>query len=101
MEAANRIQGLSSQSQSLTIEGATTTSSMWVWNGIASPAFVTFAVTSLRLVGELQHWPSPLFSSGAADATEWNIRRKGNVREAESNGNSRVQGKDFGYLIEN
>jgi len=29
---------------------------------IAIPAVITFAVTILRLVGELQHWPTSLFS---------------------------------------
>ncbi len=29
---------------------------------ILVPAIITLAITILRLVGELQHWPSPLFS---------------------------------------
>lgn len=32
---------------------------------ILIPAVVTLAVTILRLVGELQHWPSPLFNASA------------------------------------
>jgi hypothetical protein len=36
-----------------------------VWNLIAIPALITLAVTILRLVGELQHWPSVLFSTKA------------------------------------
>ena len=32
---------------------------------IAVPALITLAVTILRLVGELQHWPSLLFNSAA------------------------------------
>ena len=36
-----------------------------VWNLIAIPAAITLAVTILRLVGELQHWPSVLFSTKA------------------------------------
>ncbi len=30
---------------------------------IAIPALITLAVTILRLVGELEHWPSPLFNT--------------------------------------
>jgi hypothetical protein len=30
---------------------------------ILVPALITLAITILRLVGELQHWPSPLFSN--------------------------------------
>jgi hypothetical protein len=29
------------------------------------PALITLAITILRLVGELQHWPSPLFNNSA------------------------------------
>ncbi len=36
-----------------------------VWNLIAVPALITLAITILRLVGELQHWPSVLFSTKA------------------------------------
>jgi hypothetical protein len=36
-----------------------------VWNLIAIPAVITLAVTILRLVGELQQWPSPLFNNSA------------------------------------
>lgn len=36
-----------------------------VWNLIAVPALITLAVTILRLVGELQHWPKPWFSNTA------------------------------------
>jgi hypothetical protein len=36
-----------------------------VWNLIAVPALITLAITILRLVGELQRWPSPLFSNKA------------------------------------
>lgn len=32
---------------------------------ILIPAVITLVVTVLRLVGELQHWPSPWFKSGA------------------------------------
>jgi hypothetical protein len=32
---------------------------------ILVPAIITLAITILRLVGELQHWPSPLFSNSA------------------------------------
>jgi hypothetical protein len=32
---------------------------------ILVPALITLAVTILRLVGELQHWPSPLFNNSA------------------------------------
>jgi hypothetical protein len=32
---------------------------------ILVPAVITLAITILRLVGELQHWPAPLFNSGA------------------------------------
>jgi len=32
---------------------------------ILVPAVITLAVTILRLVGELQHWPSPWFKTGA------------------------------------
>jgi hypothetical protein len=35
------------------------------WNLIAIPALITLAVTILRLVGELQHWPKPWFSNAA------------------------------------
>ncbi|MGE5326151.1 MAG: hypothetical protein ACM3NO_03875 [Deltaproteobacteria bacterium] len=35
------------------------------WNLIAIPALITLAITILRLVGELQHWPSVLFSTKA------------------------------------
>ena len=36
-----------------------------VWGLIAVPALITLAITILRLVGELQHWPSVLFSRQA------------------------------------
>ncbi len=36
-----------------------------VWNLIAIPALITLAITILRLVGELEHWPSPWFSNAA------------------------------------
>lgn len=36
-----------------------------VWNLIAIPALITLAITVLRLVGELEHWPSALFSPAA------------------------------------
>jgi hypothetical protein len=32
---------------------------------ILVPSLITLAVTILRLVGELQHWPSPLFNNSA------------------------------------
>jgi hypothetical protein len=32
---------------------------------ILVPALITLAITILRLVGELQHWPSPLFNNSA------------------------------------
>jgi hypothetical protein len=32
---------------------------------IAIPAVITLAVTILRVVGELQHWPTPLFNTAA------------------------------------
>lgn len=32
---------------------------------ILVPAAITLAITILRLVGELQHWPAPLFNSSA------------------------------------
>jgi hypothetical protein len=32
---------------------------------ITVPALITLAITILRLVGELQHWPSPWFSTAA------------------------------------
>lgn len=35
------------------------------WNLIAIPALITLAVTILRLVGELRHWPTPWFSNAA------------------------------------
>ncbi len=36
-----------------------------VWNLIAVPASITLGITILRLIGDLQHWPSPLFSNAA------------------------------------
>lgn len=33
------------------------------WNLIMVPALITLAITVIRLVGELQHWPSALFSN--------------------------------------
>jgi hypothetical protein len=36
-----------------------------IWSLILIPAVITLAVTILRLVGELEHWPSPLFSDAA------------------------------------
>ena len=36
-----------------------------VWGLIAVPALITLAITILRLVGELQPWPSVLFSRQA------------------------------------
>ncbi len=41
------------------------TGSKSAWNLIMVPALMTLAVTLIRLVGELQHWPSPLFSNQA------------------------------------
>jgi hypothetical protein len=35
------------------------------WSLIAVPALITLAVTLLRLVGELQHWPAPWFNNAA------------------------------------
>ena len=35
------------------------------WNLIAIPALITLAITILRLVGELEHWPTPWFSNVA------------------------------------
>lgn len=34
-----------------------------IWAMIAIPALITLGVTILRLVGELEHWPHPWFSS--------------------------------------
>src|SRR2546422_9224294 len=36
-----------------------------VWSLIVIPALITLAVTLLRLVGDLEHWPSPWFSNAA------------------------------------
>jgi len=36
-----------------------------VWSLIVIPALITLAVTLLRLVGDLEHWPSPRFSNAA------------------------------------
>jgi hypothetical protein len=33
------------------------------WNLIAVPALITLAITILRLVGELEHWPAPWFNN--------------------------------------
>ena len=35
------------------------------WNLIAIPALITLAITILRLVGELEHWPTPWFTNVA------------------------------------
>lgn len=35
------------------------------WSLIAVPALITLAITVLRLVGELEHWPSPFFNNAA------------------------------------
>jgi hypothetical protein len=32
---------------------------------ILVPSIITLAITILRLVGELQHWPAPWFSTTA------------------------------------
>jgi hypothetical protein len=39
--------------------------SLRIWNLILVPAVITLAVTILRLVGELEHWPRPWFDSSA------------------------------------
>jgi hypothetical protein len=39
--------------------------SVSIWGLIAIPAVITLAITILRLVGELNHWGSPWFSSAA------------------------------------
>lgn len=36
-----------------------------IWNLIAVPALLTLAITVIRLVGELEHWPKPWFSNAA------------------------------------
>jgi hypothetical protein len=36
-----------------------------VWSMIAIPAAITLAITVLRLVGELEHWPAPWFNNAA------------------------------------
>lgn len=36
-----------------------------IWGLVAIPAVITLGVTIVRLVGELQHWPPPLFSNAA------------------------------------
>jgi hypothetical protein len=36
-----------------------------VWSMIAVPAAITLAITVLRLVGELEHWPTPWFNNAA------------------------------------
>lgn len=36
-----------------------------IWSLILIPGLITLAVTILRLVGELQHWPAPFFKSEA------------------------------------
>jgi hypothetical protein len=41
------------------------TKSVSVWRLITVPALITLAITILRLVGELQHWPKPWFSAAA------------------------------------
>ena len=40
-------------------------SSVRIGSLIAVPAIITLAVTILRLVGELQHWPAPWFNTAA------------------------------------
>ena len=44
---------------------STSTSGFSVSRLILVPAIISLAVTVLRLVGELQHWPSPLFKAQA------------------------------------
>jgi len=41
------------------------TKSMSITSLIAVPALITLAITILRLVGELEHWPKPWFSAAA------------------------------------
>lgn len=36
------------------------------WQLIFVPALITLAITLLRLVGELRHWPAPWFQGGSA-----------------------------------
>ena len=44
---------------------STSRPSLGIWNLIMVPAVITLAITILRLVGELQGWPSPWFSKAA------------------------------------
>jgi len=41
------------------------TKSMSITSLITIPALITLAITLLRLVGEMQHWPAPWFSTAA------------------------------------
>ena len=36
-----------------------------IWGLIAIPSVITLAITVLRLVGELERWPSPWFNNSA------------------------------------
>ncbi len=47
------------------MNGTTSGSSVSIGKLIMVPALITLAITILRLVGELQHWPAPWFSNAA------------------------------------
>jgi len=44
---------------------------------ITVPALVTLGITILRLVGELEHWPTPWFNTapGGGGCRHWGILR--------------------------
>jgi hypothetical protein len=74
---------------------------------ILVPAIITLAVTILRLVGELQHWPSPLFNAnaggpGAIVGIVWLPFIFGPyfaIRLTDSGGRTRGVGKGIGFAI--
>jgi hypothetical protein len=47
------------------MNGTTSGSSMSIWKLIAIPSVITLVITIVRLVGELQHWPTPWVSNAA------------------------------------
>ncbi len=47
------------------MNGTTSGSSVSIGKLIVIPAIITLAITIVRLVGELQHWPAPWFSNAA------------------------------------
>ncbi|HET7840779.1 MAG TPA: hypothetical protein VFM21_04200 [Terriglobia bacterium] len=77
------------------------------WNLIAVPALITLAITIIRLVGELQHWPSPLFSNqpgggGAIVGISWLPILFGPwfaVKLASSGDGPASSGKSIGFAI--